>query len=47
LFEDIGIILSEKSKKEIIDYEPRFTVLSVVPYDAPKASREKQTITLI
>lgn len=43
LFEDIGVVLSEKAKTDILAVEPRLSGLSSVPYKALKASKSSQS----
>ncbi len=42
LFEDIGLVLSQEAKDEILTIEPRLAGLSELPYAALKASESQQ-----
>jgi hypothetical protein len=42
LFEDVGVKLSDKAKREVLAAEPRLMGLSAIPYRALKASKSRQ-----
>ncbi|HEX8177267.1 MAG TPA: hypothetical protein VF543_19420 [Pyrinomonadaceae bacterium] len=42
LFEDIGVVLSDTAKREVLTAEPRLAGLSAIPYRALKTSRSRQ-----
>ncbi len=46
LFEDIGVVLSEKAKTEILAVEPHLSGLSSVPYKALKTSKSSQSFRI-
>jgi hypothetical protein len=45
LLSDIGVDLSEQAVKEILKHEPHISALSPTPYNALKASKEKQKVS--
>jgi len=44
LLADVGVELSERSIKEILEHEPYLSGLSPTPYQALKHSKEKQKV---
>jgi hypothetical protein len=44
LLRDVGVELSERAQKEILDHEPHLSALSPTPYSAIKASTEQQPV---